>query len=176
MKKILALALLTFVIVEYALFFSSAQTQVSAQNPTVNNAWFTYHPYIHLYDEQGNLRTEFVQGERIRIVTYFPTPLYIVKVIDPDGEISFSKVVWAYECEHYGVFDSGLLSGLTAKNGEWHAEAGIFCLFKVRSFFVVPFGSLGVVGIFAACFTGLGAKYIKNRKNTAFNEQVQRAP
>jgi hypothetical protein len=165
MKKILALTLLTFVILEYALFFSSAQAQAAAQNPNVNNASLM-HPYIKLYDEQGNLRTEFVQGERIRIVTYFPSPVYIVKIIDPDEQVAYSKIVIAHQCEHYGVFDSGLLSGLTDKNGEWHVEAGIFCWFKVRSFFVVPFGPLGVVGMFAACFTGLGVKYIKTRKDT----------
>lgn len=29
---------------------------------------------------------------------------------------------------------------------------------------------LGVAEIFAACFTGLGAKYLKTRKNAVFNE------
>jgi len=164
MKRILALALLTFVILEYALFFSSAQAQASAQNPTVINSSLMHRPYIHLYDEHGNLRTEFVQGEKIRIVTYFPSPVYIVKAIDPDGQVSFFKIVISHKCEHYGVFDSGLLSGLTDKNGEWHVEAGILCWFKVRSFFVVPFGPLGAVGILAACFTALGAKYVKTRR------------
>jgi hypothetical protein len=165
MKKSLALVLFAVVILEYALLFSSAQAQASAQGPTVNNASLM-HPYIKLYDEHGNLRTEFVQGEKIRIVTYFPSPVYIVKVIDPDGQVSFFKIVIAHKCTHYGVFDSGLLSGITDKNGEWHVEAGILCWFKVRSFFVVPFGPLGVVGILAACFTALGAKYVKTRRTS----------
>jgi hypothetical protein len=167
MKKTLALALLTFIILEYALFFSSAQAQASARSPAINNSSLMHRPYIHLYDEQGNPRTEFVQGEKIRIVTYFPSPVYIVKVIDPDGQVSFFKIVISHKCEHHGIFDSGLLSGLTDKNGEWHVEAGILCWFKVRSFFVVPFGPLGVVGILAACFTGFGLKHLKTRKNKA---------
>jgi hypothetical protein len=167
MKKSLALVLFAVVILEYALILSTAQAQTQAQGPTINNASLMHRPYIHLYDEQGNLRTEFVQGEKIRIVTYFPSPIYIVKVIDPDGQVSFFKIVISHKCKHYGVFDSGLLSGITDKNGEWHVEAGILCWFKVRSFFVVPFGPLGVVGILAACFTGFGLEYVKTRKNKA---------
>jgi hypothetical protein len=167
MKKSLALVLFTVVILEYALLFTTAQAQASTQNPTVTDASLIHLPYIHLYDEQGNLRTEFFQGEKIRIVTYYPSPIYIVKVIDPDGQTVFFKLVIAHECEHFGVFDSGLLSGLTDKNGEWHVEAGIFFWFKVKSFFVVPFGPLGVIGMFAACFTGFGLKYLKTRKKKA---------
>jgi len=167
MKKSLALMLFAVVILEYALFFTTAQAQTSTQNPTIHNASLMHRPYIHLYDEQGNLRTEFFQGEKIRIVTYYPSPVYIVKVIDPDDQVSFFKIVIAHECTHYGVFDSGLLSGLTDKNGEWHVEAGIFCWFKVKSFFVVPFGPLGVIGILAACLTGFSLKYVKIRKNKA---------
>ena len=167
MKKSLALVLFAVVILEYAMFFSSAQAQTRAQSANITNASYLHLPYIHLYDEQGNLRTEFFQGEKIRIVTYYPSPAYIVKVIDPDDQVSFFKIIIAHECEHYGVFDSGLLSGLTDKNGEWHVEAGRFCWFKVKPFFVVPFGPLGVVGILAACFTGFSLKYVKTRKNKA---------
>ena len=165
MKKILALALLTFVTLEYALFFSSAQAQAAAQNPTINNASLM-HPYIKLYDEQGNLRTEFVQGERIRIVTYFPSPVYLVKVVGPDGKILFSRVILSWKCRHYGVFDSGLMSGLTGKPGTCYVEAGILCWFKVKTFFVTPVAPLGVVGMLAMCFTGLGVKYLRTRKGS----------
>jgi len=167
MKKSLALVLLAVIILEYALFLSNAQAQAATQNPTVNNSSLMHLPYIHIFDEAENLRTEFFQGEKIRIVTYYPSPVYIVKVIDPDDQVSFFKIVIAHECAHYGVFDSGLLSGLTDKNGEWHVEAGIFCWFKVKSFFVVPFGPLGVIGILAACFTGFSLQYAKTRKNKA---------
>lgn len=165
MKKRLALVLFAVIILEYALFLSNAHAQAATQNPTVNNSSLMHLPYIHIFDEAENLRTEFFQGEKIRIVTYYPSPVYIVKVIDPDDQVSFFKIVIAHECAHYGVFDSGLLSGLTDKNGEWHVEAGIFCWFKVKSFFVVPFGPLGVVGILAACFTGFSLQYAKTRRN-----------
>lgn len=165
MKKTLALALFAVVILEYALFFSAAQAQVQPQNPNINNTSLFHLPYIRLYDEQGNQRTEFFQNEKVRIVTYFPSPIYIVRVIDPDGETVFSKMVVAHECAPYGVYDSGLLTGLTDKNGEWHVEAGILCWFKVKPFFVVPYTPLGILGIFAACFTGFSLQYAKTRRN-----------
>jgi len=163
MKRILALMLLAMLFAEYSLILSASQVQALEQSSTLSS---TFHrPYIRLYDEQGHLRTEFVKGERIRIVTYYPSPIYIVKVIDPDGQLVYYKIVLSWKCKHYGVFNSGLLSGLTSKTGTFEVEAGIHCRFKVRVFNVVPVSPLGIMGIFAACFAGFGLKYIKARKN-----------
>ena len=162
MKKVVSLVLLAVLFAEYSLILSASQVQALEQPTTLSS---TFHqPYIRLYDEQGHIRTEFVKGERIRIVTYYPSPIYIVKVTDPDGQLVYYKVVLSWKCKHYGVFDSGLLAGLTSKAGTWNVEAGILCHFKVRVFNVVPVSPLGIMGIFAACFAGFGLKYIKTRK------------
>jgi len=147
---------------EYSLILSSSQVQALEQSTTFSSIY--HHPYIHLNDEQGRLRNEFVKGERIRIIAYYSSPVYIVKITNPDGQLVYCKVVLSWKCKHYGVFDSGLLSGLTSKTGTFEVEAGIRCRFKVRVFNVVPVSPLGIMGIFAACFAGFGLKYIKARK------------
>jgi hypothetical protein len=162
MKKILALVLLAVLFAEYSLILSASQVQALEQSTTLSLT--CHYPYIRLYDEQGHLRTEFVKGERIRIVTYYPSPVYIVKITDPEGQLVYYKVVLSCKRKHYGVFDSGLLSGLTSKTGTFEVEAGIHCRFKVRVFNVVPVSPLGIMGIFAACFAGFGLKYMKARK------------
>ena len=162
MKKVVSLVLLAVLFTEYSLILSASQVQALEQSTTLSS---TFHqPYIRLYDEQGHLRTEFVKGERIRIVTYYPSPIYIIKITDPEGQLVYCKVVLSWKCKHYGVFDSGLLSGLTSKTGTFEVEAGIRCRFKVRAFNVVPVSPLGIMGIFAACFAGFGLKYLKTRK------------
>ena len=166
LKKSLALVFLAVIILEYCLFFSTVQAQVPAQDQITNSSP-GFRPYIRLYDEYGNLRTEFVQREQMRIVTYFPSPIYLLKVVDPDGKTLFWTVVVSSDCRHYGVFDSGLISGLTDKPGKCYVETGILFWFKVRTFFVTPVAPLGVVGILAACFTGLGLKYAKARKGSS---------
>lgn len=163
MKKSLALVLFAVVILEYVLIFSTAQAETQAQ--TISYSSLPAHPYIRLYDEHGNLRTEFVVGERIGIVTYFPSPVYLVKLTDPDGIVQFWKVVVCCNCKHCGVFDSGLLSGLIDKTGTWEVCAGIFCRFKVKTLFVTPASPLGVIGMLVACFAGFGLKYVKTRGN-----------
>jgi hypothetical protein len=161
MKKSLALLIFAVVILQYALIFSTAQA--TTQTQLVNYSPPNNHPYIRLYDEHGNIRTEFVVGERIRIVTYLPSPIYLVKLTDPAGNVRFWKVVVTHCGSHFGMFDSGLLPGLIDKTGNWEVYAGIFCKFKVKTFFVAPVGPLGVIGMFAACFAGFGVKYLKSR-------------
>jgi hypothetical protein len=163
MKRTLALVLFAVVILQYALIFSTAQAETQTQLPNYSPQY--NHPYIRLYDEHGNIRTEFVIGEKIRIVTYFPSPTYLVKLIDPDGNVRFWRIVVTHYGSHFGKFDSGLLSGLIDKSGTWEVDAGIFCRFKVKTFFVAPVAPLGVIGMFAACFAGFGVKYLKTRKN-----------
>jgi exosortase/archaeosortase family protein len=43
----------------------------------------------------------------------------------------------------------------------WEACAGIFCRFQVKTLFVTPVSPLGVIGMLAACFTGLELRYFK---------------
>jgi hypothetical protein len=168
MKKYFGLVLLAVLVAEYAVFFTSP---VQARDPSTD-LWSQSRPYIRLYDANGHIRnpSEFVEGEKIEIKTYFPSPIYLVAVTDPNGKIRFWKIVISIKCKHYGVFDSGLLTGLTDKLGSWEVYAGILCIFKVRTFHVVPVAPLGVIGIFAACFAGLGTKYVKTRKNNGHNE------
>jgi hypothetical protein len=163
MRRSLALIFLAVIILEYGLVFSTAQAQTPVQTQVTNSSLLTQRPYIHLHDQYGNLRTEFVQGEQMRIVTYFPSPMYLVKVVDPDGKTLFWKVVLSCDCKHYGLFDSGLMSGLTVKPGTCYVETGILFWFKVKTFFVTPVAPLGVIGMLTACFTGLGVKYVTRR-------------
>jgi hypothetical protein len=114
-------------------------------------------PYIQIYDANGNLRTDFVVGEQLRIVSFYPFPYYQVKVINPDGKILYSRWVFSKD----GKFDSGLLSGLTDETGSWKVKAGIFFWYKVKTYFVVPVAPFGILGMFAACFIGFRIRYAK---------------
>jgi len=151
MKRLLPFLLLATLIAEYTLILSTAQALPDH---------FWKHPYIHIYDENGNERSEFAVGERIRIVTYFPSPLYWVKVIDPDGQVKYRKLVWSPKTKE---FDSGLLDNITDTIGPWEVEAGILFWYKVGTYHVIPVAPLGILGTLAACFTGLGIKSFKTR-------------
>jgi hypothetical protein len=155
LRKPLLIVIIGLLLVFFA--FSFFPLQAKATDPDSLSK-----PYIHICDANGNLRTEFAKGEQLRIVTFYPFPVYQVKVINPDGKVLFSK--WSLSED--GKFDSGLLSDLTGEMGSWKVEAGIFFFYEVKIYFVVPIAPFGVLGMFAACFTGFGIKYAKGRKTT----------
>lgn len=159
MKKLVPFLLLTMLFAEYALILSTVQAQA---DPLPDSGWL---PYIRIYDENGNLRKEFVKGETIRIVTYFPSPIYKVYIIDPDGQVRYDRTVKTqWGSPDFGKFDSGLLEDMTDKIGSWKVVAGVLISYKIRTYHVIAVAPLGIIGMLAACFTGLGLKSFRIRK------------
>ena len=122
-------------------------------------------PYIKVYGENGEYRDQFASGERIGIEVYFPSPMYEVKVYDPDGDRCYHE--WVVFSTH---FDSGLLADLTDKMGSWEIKAGVrilcFRWYKVQTYHVVPISEFGVLGIVAACFIGYGIKHLAHTRKS----------
>jgi hypothetical protein len=161
-KRLFALAV-AVAIVAFS-FFPSFLPQAKAQGPPQVS--------IQIYDANGNLRTEFVKGESLRIVVFNSLPSYYVRVINPDGVILYQ------EHSTSQTFDSGLLSGLTNEVGSWEVEVDIFPTpflpppgtlffwYGVKVYTVVPIAPFGVLGMFATCITGFGLKSVKARKRS----------
>lgn len=133
----------------------TAQIQTASAAPN-----FT--PYVEVYDKDGNVRNEFLIGEKAGIRANLLL-LYEIKVIDPDGNVAY------HDWQLFGEFDSGLLDCITTKTGSWEVEVNslLFHCWHVRGEFnVVPFGAFGALGMLAMCFSALGMKSLRTKRKT----------
>jgi len=116
-------------------------------------------PMVWLYDKDGNPRDEFALGEGVRIVAFDSAIPYTVKVFDPDGDL---RKFWLVSTNN---FDSGVLYDITDELGPWVVEVrDKRCKFAVAMYNTIPEAAFGILGVLAACFTGLGLKSLKAKK------------
>ena len=148
-------ALLAVLLATQMIFIFVAQVQTVSAASVVTG-------YVEIYDKDGNIRNEFLIGEKagIRANLLF---LYEIKVIDPDGNIAY------HDWQLFGEFDSGLLDCITTKTGSWEVEVNslLFRCWQVRGEFnVVPFGAFGALGMLAVCFSAFGIKSLRTKSKT----------
>ena len=141
MKKIMPLILFGLIVVSFATLVGKVHA-----------------PMIWLYDKDGNTRDEFAPGEGIRITAYDSAP-FVISVYDPDGDLRF------FDTSPAGTYDTGVRYDLTDEIGPWVVEVrDKRCKFAVGMYNVIPEVVFGILGAFAACFTGFGLKYLRARK------------
>jgi hypothetical protein len=147
-SKLLLIALLAcFLIVSFSSLVKAA--------PSTSNIGTN----VQTYDALGNVRDEFLVGEKIRIRAdlFF---YYVVRVFDPDGHLVYEQGILM------GPFDSGLLDNISTKHGTWNIEVNSLLLpFQIRGeFLVIPIGPLGTVGMFALFLAAFGMKSLNTKR------------
>ena len=144
MKKLLPLMLFGLILTSFAVL--------------VANVKATHNPMVWIYDKDGNPRDEFALGEGVRIVVY-DSAYFTLKVYDPDGDMRF------FDISAPGLYDTGVRYDLTDKIGPWVIEVrDTRCKFAVAMYNTIPEAAFGILGVLAACFTGLGLKSIRAKK------------